>query len=345
MSQVMSLTTEASQDNKRTSGAEQRREGDNQTATGAVPSGSNSADSEEKGGLTENSNPTICDHHSRVPVTVKDSVFPLAESKDGQRSLAKPAEEKETANCQLTARSLKERSPSPPVRREDTFGNSSASRRKADTEPEDKMNRVAAVVTLQVDKKHSKPEEYPAWRLRVLTGLNVSNIAQLVLDKEPFNDDWSSSVNDCWNSRYRKSNGLLVSAISDETLIRYQGVVNLADPVELWRVLAEDSGQGRGVTTVLIWERIYGRMFRPDEPVRDYIADLLKMQRELAENNDPISDSRLAKVMLTKAHAVYPTIADEVTEKLRRDPDYKYTVRDARGRLENAKNTTQPASA
>ncbi|KAE9024543.1 hypothetical protein PR002_g11422 [Phytophthora rubi] len=76
-------------------------------------------------------------------------------------------------------------------------------------------------------------------------------------------------------------------------------------------------------------------MLRPDEPVREYIADLLKMQRELAENNDPISDSRLAKIMLTKAHTVNPVIADEVTEKLRRDPGYKYTVRDARGRLEN----------
>ncbi|KAE9328964.1 hypothetical protein PR003_g15667 [Phytophthora rubi] len=198
------------------------------------------------------------------------------------------------------------------------------------------MNCVAAVVTLQVDKKLSKPEDYPAWRLRVLTGLNVSTMAQLVIGQESFDDNWSYSMKQCWLSRSRKANGLLVSAISDEVLLRYQDVVNLADPIVLWRILKEDFGQGRGVNPVLIWERLYGRMLRPDEPVREYIADLLKMQRELAENNDPISDSRLAKITLTKAHIVYPVIAGEVTEKLRRDPGYKYTVRDARGRLENA---------
>ncbi|KAE8908162.1 hypothetical protein PF005_g8229 [Phytophthora fragariae] len=49
------------------------------------------------------------------------------------------------------------------------------------------MNRVSAVVTLQIDKKLSKSEDYPAWRLRLLTGLNVSNMDQL--DQGPFNDN------------------------------------------------------------------------------------------------------------------------------------------------------------
>ncbi|KAG6622477.1 putative polyprotein [Phytophthora cinnamomi] len=77
---------------------------------------------------------------------------------------------------------------------------------------------------------------------------------------------------------------------------------------------------------MLKWERLYGRTFRPDEPVREYIAGLLQMQRDLAENNDPISDPRLAKIVPTKAHAVYPVIADEVTERLQRDPSYKQFV-------------------
>ncbi|KAJ8578522.1 hypothetical protein ON010_g682 [Phytophthora cinnamomi] len=77
---------------------------------------------------------------------------------------------------------------------------------------------------------------------------------------------------------------------------------------------------------MLKWERLYGRTFRPEEPVSEYTADLLQMQRDLAENNDPISDPRLAKIMPTKAHAIYPVIADEVTQRLRRDPSYKQFV-------------------
>ncbi|KAE8906435.1 hypothetical protein PF005_g406 [Phytophthora fragariae] len=147
------------------------------------------------------------------------------------------------------------------------------------------MNRVTAVMTLQVDKKLSKPEDYPVWLLRVLTGLNVSNMDLLVIGQVPFDDNWSYSTKQCWLGSSRKANGLLVSTISDEFLLGYQDVVNLADPIALWRVLKEDFGQGREVNTVLIWERLYGRILRPDEPVREYIADLLKMQRELAENN------------------------------------------------------------
>ncbi|KAE9024544.1 hypothetical protein PR002_g11421 [Phytophthora rubi] len=94
-----------------------------------------------------------------------------------------------------------------------------------------------------VDKKLSKPEDYPEWRLRVLTGLNVSNMVQLVIGQESFDDNWSYSMKQCWLSRIRKANDLLVSAISDEVLLRYQDVVNLADPIALWRVLKEDFGQ------------------------------------------------------------------------------------------------------
>ncbi|KAG3183494.1 hypothetical protein PC128_g14148 [Phytophthora cactorum] len=195
---------------------------------------------------------------------------------------------------------------------------------------------VAAVVTLQDDRKLSKPEDCPAWLLRVLGSLIVSNMAQLVIGKEPRDGSWPSRTKKCWLSWYCKANGMLISAISDEVPIRYQDVVNQADPIFLWCVLAEDFGHDRGVNTLLIWERIYGRMLGPDEPVREYIEDLLQMQRDLAEYNDAISDSRLARIMLTKAHAVYPIIANEVTERLRRGSGYWYSVRDARGRLENA---------
>ncbi|KAG2776827.1 hypothetical protein Pcac1_g12879 [Phytophthora cactorum] len=93
----------------------------------------------------------------------------------------------------------------------------------SDTEAEnpERMNKVAAVVTLQVDRKLSKPEDYPAWRLSVLSGLNLSNMAQLVIGKEPLDDSLPSRTKKCWLSRYRKANDMLISAISDEVLIRY----------------------------------------------------------------------------------------------------------------------------
>ncbi|KAJ8578523.1 hypothetical protein ON010_g681 [Phytophthora cinnamomi] len=127
-----------------------------------------------------------------APVTQDNQASSLAEPKDTRRPLANLAG---TATWQLAVSSFRERSPSPQAHRGECFGSNVASaatsleHRSDNLEQErEKMNRVPAVVTLQIDQKLSKPEAYPACPLRVLTGLNVSTLAQLVISNEPINE-------------------------------------------------------------------------------------------------------------------------------------------------------------
>lgn len=201
------------------------------------------------------------------------------------------------------------------------------------------MPRLETVTKFDVGKKLSQPSEYPTWRMRVMAGMGMSRLEQLVQGYEPYDDRWSEAQKNSWDSRRRKAQGLLVSCISDEVLLRYEEIVFQADPIQLWERIYQDFGRGPGVNTDMVMAELYARKLQPDEAVEAYIKDLLRMQRILAENNDPIADSRVARLMLTNAMNVYPKITDDVTRRGMEPHDF--TIYASRAELVNAEMTAR----
>ncbi|KAE9250018.1 hypothetical protein PF004_g3109 [Phytophthora fragariae] len=175
--------------------------------------------------------------------------------------------------------------------------------------------------------------------MRVMAGLGMSRLEQLVQGKEPCDSATTPAQRNCRDVRLRKAQGLLVSAISDEVLLRYEDIVFKADPILLWDRIYQDFGRGAGVNTDMVLADLYARKLQPDETVEKYINDLLRMQRILAENNDPIADCRIARLMLTNAMKVYPKITDDVTRRGMQSDDF--TIYASRAELVNAEMTAR----
>ncbi|KAE9274721.1 hypothetical protein PF001_g26936 [Phytophthora fragariae] len=199
--------------------------------------------------------------------------------------------------------------------------------------------KIEAITKFDVGKKLSQPSEHPAWRMRVMAGLGMSRLEQLVQGKEPCDSATTPAQRNCRDVRLRKAQGLLVSAISDEVLLRYEDIVFKADPILLWDRIYQDFGRGAGVNTDMVLADLYARKLQPDETVEKYINDLLRMKRILAENNDPIADCRIARLMLTNAMKVYPKITDDVTRRGMQSDDV--TIYASRAELVNAEMTAR----
>ncbi|GMF53502.1 unnamed protein product [Phytophthora fragariaefolia] len=81
---------------------------------------------------------------------------------------------------------------------------------------------------------------------------------------------------------------------------------------------------------------------KPGGPVETYITDVLKIQRVLAESNDPIPDYKVSKLMFTNVMNVYPKITDDVTG--RGIQTQEFTIHASRAELVSAE-MTEPARA
>ncbi|KAE9277090.1 hypothetical protein PF008_g28933 [Phytophthora fragariae] len=198
---------------------------------------------------------------------------------------------------------------------------------------------MPAITKFEVGKKLSQPSEYPAWRMRVMAGLGMSRLEQLVQGKEQYDAAMTSAQKNRGDVRLRKAQGMLVSAISDEVLLRYKDIVFKADPILLWERIYQDFGRGAGVNTDMVLADLYARKLQPDEKAEQYINDLLHMQRILAENNDPIADCRIARLMLTNAMKVYPKLTDDVTRRGMQAEEF--TIFASRAQLVNAEMTAR----
>ncbi|RAW25625.1 hypothetical protein PC110_g17962 [Phytophthora cactorum] len=198
------------------------------------------------------------------------------------------------------------------------------------------MPKIESITKFDVGKKLSQPSEYAAWRMRAMAGLAMLRLEQLVQGNERYDD---RMLKNCYDVRSRKAQGLHVSSISDEVLLRYEDVVFKADPMLLWDRIYRDFGRGPGVNTDMVLADLYARKLQPDETAEQYINNLLRMQRILAENNDPIADHRVARLMLTNAMRVYPKITDDVTRRGIQATDF--TIYDSRAELVNAEMTAR----
>lgn len=191
------------------------------------------------------------------------------------------------------------------------------------------INKFSSTAEVDIEEKLSKPQQYVAWRARVLAALNVSNMARLVTGQEPLDASMSAHLQNQWITRAAAANNIIITALSDAVIERYASLIGEADPVKLWHVLHNDYGRGPAVNTVVIRSRTYGRVLGRQEQVATYIEVTMALQRQLIQANDGLDEHEIAKVLLNNVSDVYPRVASDLQNQLYNWPSTRLTVADA----------------
>lgn len=97
--------------------------------------------------------------------------------------------------------------------------------------------------------------------------------------------------------RSHRAYGMLVQALQDEQL-RLMSTVQRGDARALWRVLLDTYDRKSMATRVQLLEQLFAFQLLRGETIAAYVARLMEMERKLKEQDEPVSESILAYVLL-----------------------------------------------
>ncbi|KAE9037946.1 hypothetical protein PR001_g8166 [Phytophthora rubi] len=146
-------------------------------------------------------------------------------------------------------------------------------------------------------------------------------LLQLMQGREYFDEERArrdESWKKCYETRERKAHTEIVLSLHGDLLDRFKSDIETANPAQVWAALLPTYDGTQGTNAVYLKQDLYARRLHQGEQVTEYVGDLQQMRRELERMEITLAEGEMASIVLSNAVAVYPSIANDHTQRVSR---------------------------
>ncbi|KAJ8542649.1 hypothetical protein ON010_g12162 [Phytophthora cinnamomi] len=161
-------------------------------------------------------------------------------------------------------------------------------------------------------------DNYKTWRAEMCTILDASNLLPPLLGDEHIEDQRNDAQRRCFQQRLRVAQREIVMALSEDLQSRFSNVIERADPLLLWRTLADHFDNRPGVNVVFLKRDMLNRRLQRNERLDNYIKDIDDFKHQLRRANQQLPEAEAVSVLLSNTVGVYPAVVNEHEVRLAR---------------------------
>lgn len=149
------------------------------------------------------------------------------------------------------------------------------------------------------------------WKMNLFAKLSSQKLLGIVTGSDQLQDDWTARKKGCWYARKKNAQLTILGAMTIETQIRFEQACWTADPKQLFDTIEREYTRVREQNTVFLRADMYNRRLRRNEPVLDYINDLMRRRNSIVGDQNRMTDADMVGVLLSNVVEVYPGIVEQ----------------------------------